>query len=224
MAIEIQNVSKQFQDTNTYTAFINTFRMQITQCEDGNDISKVTKAALLILHPDKYKGGIKTDEVDELVKKLTSIKDETQGKTKEKALKVVKQQLGIAATPTPDQASPSSTPVSSELHDAAMRGDTNKVETLLLGKNVDVNAIDVHGNTPLHWAAQFDRTAIAVALIEKGANVHATNKNGHTPLLLAIDKGNLDIVKQLITAGAKVNDADRDGRNPLCQTTHTSRR
>jgi len=72
----------------------------------------------------------------------------------------------------------STTPVA----DAARRGDTAAVKTLLKG-GADVNASHPDGMTPMHWAAERGDATLAAALIPAGANLTAvTRLGGYTPL------------------------------------------
>lgn len=48
--------------------------------------------------------------------------------------------------------------------------------------NIDINAKDNEGNTPLHIAAEWANANLAQYLINQGANVKAKNNSGKTPL------------------------------------------
>jgi ankyrin repeat protein len=49
----------------------------------------------------------------------------------------------------------------------------------LVTHQVNLNATDAtHGRTPLHFAAQFNRPALAKLLVQKGAMVDAVDNNG----------------------------------------------
>ena len=68
------------------------------------------------------------------------------------------------------------------IHDAASKGDVNKVKALLQGDPKLVSSKDKLGNTPLHLAAFHGQTAAAQALIDAGADVNAKNNYGpYTP-------------------------------------------
>src|SRR5215467_14373351 len=72
----------------------------------------------------------------------------------------------------------------SDLADAVMKQDTEAVRSMLQRK-MDINAAQADGTTALHWAAQWDDTALAELLIGNGANVRAANRDGATPMTLA---------------------------------------
>jgi ankyrin repeat protein len=100
-------------------------------------------------------------------------------------------------------ASPSNAPVA----DAAMKGDTDAVRSLL-GAGADVNATQGDGMTALHWAAVRGDVELAEVLISAGAEVAATNRLGaYTPLLLASKSGSAPMINTLLVAGAEANPA-----------------
>ena len=93
----------------------------------------------------------------------------------------------------------------SPVADAAMRGDTDAVRTLLR-EGADVNAAQGDGMTALHWAARRGDVAQAEILIYAGANVAAVTRLGdYTPLHLASKAGNGGVVVTLLEAGSDAN-------------------
>lgn len=64
------------------------------------------------------------------------------------------------------------------IHDAARKGDVNKVKALLQSDPKLVSDRDKLGDTPLHVAALHGQIAVAQALIDAGANVNAKNNYG----------------------------------------------
>lgn len=114
---------------------------------------------------------------------------------------------------------------------AINHGNFEDVE-LLIKKDVDVNEIDVRGNTALHLAAVRCNPEIVKLLLDNGANVHAkTPDDGWTPLHATIPlhplfklnqvneelylKNKYEIVKLLLDNGAYANEKDRHGITPL---------
>ena len=102
----------------------------------------------------------------------------------------------------------------SDVADAAMRGDSAAVRRLLTQK-VDVNAPQADGATALHWAAYHDDLATVDVLIRAGANVRVANQYGSTPLALAAENGNPAIVQRLLEGGADPNERLLNGETVL---------
>lgn len=61
------------------------------------------------------------------------------------------------------------------IHDAAQKGDLNKVKALVQSDPKLVSSKDKNGNTPLHLAALHDHAAVAEFLIANGADVNTKN-------------------------------------------------
>lgn len=79
----------------------------------------------------------------------------------------------------------------------------------------EVNAKDVSGWTPLHWAASRNNVKIAKALIDSGADLKGRTGQGWTPLHAAIFPGDLAVTELLIGQGADVNAKGDQGETPL---------
>jgi len=93
---------------------------------------------------------------------------------------------------------------SSTIHAATFMGNAKDVNQHIAA-NTDLNEKDAYGSTPLHIAATFDKTDIAILLIEGGANVNKTDANGSTPLHTAAFFGRIDIVKALLENNADIS-------------------
>ena len=107
------------------------------------------------------------------------------------------------------------------LADAIERKDLATVRALLSDTNV--NAAQVDGTTPLHWAVRHDDVATVKALLAAGANPRAENRYGVTPLSLACTNGNAAVVTLLLDAGADANAALRGGETALMTAARTGR-
>ena len=92
----------------------------------------------------------------------------------------------------------------SEIADAAMRGDREAVRAALARK-ADVNAAQVDGTTALHWAVERDDVELAELLLTAGARVSAPTREGVTPLRLAAINGSARMIGRLIRSGADPN-------------------
>ena len=82
---------------------------------------------------------------------------------------------------------------SSDIADAVMKGNKEAVRSLLARK-VDVNAPQIDGTTPLHWAVLADDVETAELLIRAGAKVSAANREGVMPMQLAALNGNAAMI------------------------------
>jgi ankyrin repeat protein len=94
------------------------------------------------------------------------------------------------------------TPPESPVADAAMRGDVERVRSLLR-EGADVDAAQGDGMTALHWAAERGDVDLADVLLDAGANVAAVTRLGdYAPLHLASKRGHARVVERLLEAGA----------------------
>lgn len=71
------------------------------------------------------------------------------------------------------------------LHRAAARGNTEEVRKFLSEKKFALDALDEHGFTALHYAAQNNKVFIVNMLLDFGAKIAVTGVDGSTPLHLA---------------------------------------
>jgi hypothetical protein len=102
-----------------------------------------------------------------------------------------------------------------DIHDAAAKSDTDKVQQLVQADPTLVNVGDDDGATPMHWACAAGSNPVVEFLLSSGANVNAKRKNGVTPLHVACAMGKTQVVTLLLAKGADVNAKDKLGRTPL---------
>lgn len=88
------------------------------------------------------------------------------------------------------------------------------VELLLLA-GAQVNLVDQHCQSALHFAARFGRPLCAIALIDAGADVDIATDFGMRPIHLALQAANPQLVSELIRAGADILSPSADGVAPL---------
>jgi integrin-linked kinase len=82
----------------------------------------------------------------------------------------------------------------------------------------DINQVDDHWFTPLHWAARYGHKQVVELLIDRGARVSAKNRGDDTPLHNACQCGHLEIAKTLIRHKATLsllNERNEHGNSPL---------
>jgi ankyrin repeat protein len=119
------------------------------------------------------------------------------------------------------------------LHYLAQTGDT-KIMELLVNSGVDINAVDVDGNTPLILAAiASKKVKIAkqifnkakpngkksvTELIDFGADVSIANTQGKTALHYVVEAAEKKGIDALVKAGADKEAKDNDGHTPFLLT------
>jgi len=91
-----------------------------------------------------------------------------------------------------------------EIHEAARRGDAERLRALILDggggeeeEGVLVNAVDPAGRTPLHFAAGFGRIACTKFLLERGAKLEVRDLWSKAPVDWALQAKHEEVVKLL---------------------------
>jgi ankyrin repeat protein len=98
----------------------------------------------------------------------------------------------------------------------AVHRDETEMVGALLAANIDPNAANDYGITPLHLACQNGSGGIVQRLTEAGANSNARSWTGETPLMTCARAGVLDGAAALLEHQADVNAADaRRGQTAL---------
>ncbi len=91
-------------------------------------------------------------------------------------------------------------------------------------KDAFINAKSRRGNTPLFFAAMYDKTGnIVNELINMGVDLNIQSSNKYTALMIACGNGNLKSVKHLVYSGCDLDICDTSGYSPLKRSVHDIR-
>lgn len=85
----------------------------------------------------------------------------------------------------------------------------------LLSDEVDLNALNEHGETPLHVAILEGRTSLVPTLLEHGASVKTSHPSGWSSLQLALQRNDGEMVDELLKYGADPNRLGPEGRSTM---------
>ncbi|WP_341814526.1 ankyrin repeat domain-containing protein [Wolbachia endosymbiont (group A) of Dendrolimus pini] len=99
---------------------------------------------------------------------------------------------------------------------AAQNADINEVKDLI-NQKANINAKDMYGWTPLHFAASRNKLSVVEFLFNNNANINAKDVYGNTPLHVAAQySSNLEIVKFLLDKDISgINNITNNGWTPL---------
>jgi ankyrin repeat protein len=101
------------------------------------------------------------------------------------------------------------------IHDAADKGDAQKLVALLKDNPDLADSKDDHGWTPLHWAASEGHKEVAVLLLIRKVDVNARDNDGATPLHRAAICGQKGMVELLLAYKADIDAKDPASETPL---------
>nr|XP_043909106.1 histone-lysine N-methyltransferase EHMT2 isoform X1 [Solea senegalensis] len=101
------------------------------------------------------------------------------------------------------------------LHHAAKLGNLEILKMLLETGQVDVNAQDNGGWTPIIWAAEHKHVDVIKALLNRGADVTIKDKELNVCLHWAAYAGNVDIAELVLNSGCSLASVNMHGDTPL---------
>jgi len=101
------------------------------------------------------------------------------------------------------------------LTDLIRAGQRDAVLAAITSPDIDVNAADPDGSTPLLWATYKVDHDLVSALLKKGAKARVTNAFGAAPLTEAVKLGDVDMTRMLLAAGADPDSPNQDHQTAL---------
>ncbi|XP_028835455.1 inversin-like isoform X1 [Denticeps clupeoides] len=115
----------------------------------------------------------------------------------------------------PDSAHCGPSPLSSQVHAAAVNGEKNTLHRLITVDPALRDSEDSFGRTPLMYCVLADRLDCAVSLLKAGASVNRRDHSHRTALHLAAQKGNVRFMKLLLSRRADWLLKDREEMTAL---------
>jgi uncharacterized protein len=101
------------------------------------------------------------------------------------------------------------------LVDLIRAGQREAVLAAITSPDIDVNAADPDGSTPLLWATYAVDHELVQALLKKGAKAKVANRYGSSPLIEAVKLGDSELVRMLLAAGADPDSPNQDNQTAL---------
>jgi len=101
-----------------------------------------------------------------------------------------------------------------DIFDAIEHNDIEAVKRFLTA-GFNVSGANIHGFTPLHWAAKKGEPSVADFLIQAGADINAIDRDHMTPLHWAARRGHHTLARTLLSHNADYERRDTLGRTPL---------
>ncbi|XP_076466512.1 transient receptor potential cation channel subfamily A member 1 homolog [Babylonia areolata] len=103
-----------------------------------------------------------------------------------------------------------------EMYEAEFGQSHESVITYLISKGAKVDAVDIYGQTPLHFAAmRGNEVACKDLLSHRDASIEAQDKQGISPLHMAALHNQVEVALTLIQAGANLRCTDNELSTPL---------
>lgn len=90
------------------------------------------------------------------------------------------------------------------LHTICQHGD-NQFLDMLLSMELDINALDINGMSPIFYAAIFNQAITVIFLLKRDADDDIVLDNGNNVFLVAAENGSKDVIEALISMGLDIN-------------------
>ena len=107
------------------------------------------------------------------------------------------------------------------LHCSASRGHAKSLNTILMEKDIEIDATDTNGCSALFYAVTLGHVECTEALIQSGALINRQDMKGRTPAHCAAAKGILKSLKTLKNFGADLWIKNKRGDYPLHESVHS---
>lgn len=106
------------------------------------------------------------------------------------------------------------------IFDAVTNGNIDIIKKIALHKEINLNQINLEGNTVLHKEIVLKNNNLALLLMDLGINPTILDKNGKNFLFYAISKGidNISILKKAVSLGCNLDARNRDNKTLLMES------
>ena len=106
------------------------------------------------------------------------------------------------------------------IFDAVTNGNIDIIKKIALHKEINLNQINLEGNTVLHKEIVLKNNNLALLLMDLGINPTILDKNGKNFLFYAILKGidNISILKKAVSLGCNLDARNRDNKTLLMES------
>ena len=109
----------------------------------------------------------------------------------------------------PEEAPVYFVPLEGDVWSMLARGDDRARD--FFTSEVEVNARDSRGRTPLHYAAELKDPSLAGFLLSLGANPNALDNENQSPLGISVERADPAVARILVLAGADIHLPGRNG-------------
>ena len=100
------------------------------------------------------------------------------------------------------------------LFDVIKQGKNLCCKYLVLDCNVDINAIDIYGHTPIFYCIKEKKSDTLKTLISLGASVNKEDKDGESALYYAIRERDSELMEIIMENGATINTFNKKRQTP----------